>query len=95
MFNTMPKVELYLHLDAHPLTLIDQAGVLVTINSDDPQLVNTTLSQEYQLLVDAFGYGVDDVIRIARNAFTVCYAEPELKARLLGEFDVWTRQAGE
>ena len=79
----------YPHLDEHPLPRLDRAGVLVTINSDDPQLVNTTLSREYQLLVDAFGYGVDDVVRIARNAFTVCYAEPELKARLLREFDAW------
>lgn len=85
-------LKFYPHLDAHPLPQLDKAGVLVTINSDDPQLVNTTLSQEYQLLVDVFGYGVDDVIRIARNAFTVCYAEPELKARLLGEFDDWARK---
>jgi aminodeoxyfutalosine deaminase len=83
----------YPHLDEHPLPRIDQAGVLVTINSDDPQLISTTLSQEYQLLIDAFGYGVDDVMRIARNAFTVCYAEPALKARLLGEFDEWAGPA--
>lgn len=83
----------YPHLDAHPLPLIDKAGLLITINSDDPQLINTTLSQEYQLLMDAFGLGVDDVLRIARNAFTACYAEPTLKARLLGEFDAWAREA--
>lgn len=82
-------LNVYRHIDEHPLPRIDQAGVLVTVNTDDPQLFDTTLTKEYQLLVDAFGYGHDDVIRIARNAFTACRAESELKRRLLDEFDGW------
>lgn len=76
-------------LAEHPFPKFDAAGVLVTVNTDDPTLIGTTLTQEYQLLVDVFGYTRADVVRIARNAFTVCYAEPDLKARLLAEFDAW------
>lgn len=79
----------YTSIAEHPLPLLDRAGLLVTINSDDPMLIGTTLTREYQLLVDAFGYSVRDVIRLARNAFTASYAEPALKARLLSEFDAW------
>ncbi|GAB4425413.1 MAG: adenosine deaminase [Anaerolineae bacterium] len=73
----------------HPLPLLDRAGVLVTVNTDDPKLVHTTLSREYKLLVDVFGYAAGDVVRIARNAFMACCAEPATKARLLAELDGW------
>jgi len=76
-------------LAEHPLPQLDQAGVLVTVNSDDPTLIGTTLSREYQLLVDSFGYAPADVIRIARNAFTASGADATTKTRLLVEFDGW------
>jgi aminodeoxyfutalosine deaminase len=79
----------YDRLEDHPLPLLDGAGIMVTINTDDPGLVGTTLSREYQLLVDTFGYSTSDVIRIARNAFVASYAEPEMKSKLLAEFDAW------
>jgi aminodeoxyfutalosine deaminase len=63
--------------------------VIVTINTDDPPLFNTTLSQEYQLLIDHFGYSMRDVVRLARNAFQVSGAEAALKSRWLAEFDQW------
>lgn len=80
------------HMKAHPLPVLDRAGVLVTINTDDPTLIDTNLSKEYQLLVDVFGYSTADVIRIARNAFVASCAEPDVKARLLLEFDAWAQQ---
>ena len=73
----------------HPLPHLDRLGLKLTLNSDDPPLFNTNLCQEYQLLVDQFGYTRADIIRLARNAFEVCGAEPPLKARLLQEFDAW------
>ncbi|MEP7287978.1 MAG: adenosine deaminase [Chloroflexota bacterium] len=79
----------YSRLEEHPLPLLDRAGVLLTVNTDDPTLIGTTLSREYQLLVDAFGYSRADVLRIARNAFIVCGADPATKTRLLMEFDEW------
>lgn len=85
------SLSVYPEIEQHPLPKIDRAGVLVTVNTDDPQLFGTTLSEEYHLLTDAFGYERDDVIRIARNAFTACSAEPDLRARLLDEFDEWVR----
>lgn len=82
----------YSRIEDHPLPALDRAGVLVTVNTDDPKLVGTTLSKEYQLLVDVFGYATADVIRIARNAIVACYTEPDVKRRLLAEFDTWARQ---
>lgn len=85
------SLNFYPRIEDHPLPLLDEAGVLVTVNTDDPRLIDTTLSREYQLLVDVFGYSTADIIRLARNAFTASYAEPDLKAKLLAEFDTWAR----
>ena len=73
----------------HPFRELDQAGVLVTVNSDDPPLFNTNLCQEYLVLAEEFGYGKADLIRIARNAFQVCGLGETEKSLLLQEFDRW------
>jgi len=82
-------LKFYPAYDSHPLPLLDQAGVIVTVNTDDPPLFNTTLGQEYQLLIDHFGYSLAEVARIARNAFQISGAEPELKSGWLAAFDQW------
>lgn len=76
----------------HPFPHLDKMGLLVTLNSDDPPLFNTTLSNEYNLLATEFGYSEDDLARVARNAFVACGASPVLKEQLLAEFDCWTEQ---
>jgi aminodeoxyfutalosine deaminase len=79
------------HAD-HPFPQLDQMDLLVTVNSDDPALFNTSLCQEYAVLATEFGYGQADLARIARNAFVACGAPAEIKARLLAEFDQWQSQ---
>ena len=79
----------YQHIAEHPLPHLDRMGLKITVNSDDPPLFNTSLCQEYQLLIDEFGYSERDVLRVARNAFEVCSAEAAVKTRLLAEFDAW------
>lgn len=79
----------YPHIEEHPLPALDQSGAMITINTDDPKLVGTTLTEEYETLVNVFAYSPADVIRLARNAFVASYAPPDLKTRLLAEFDDW------
>ena len=64
-------------------------GLLVTINSDDPPLFNTTLVREYKRIAEEFGYDAPNLTRIARNAFVVSGVEADVKNRLLAEFDTW------
>lgn len=76
-------------LDKHPFRRLDEMGLLVTVNSDDPPLFNTSLTQEYLLLAEKFGYDQAGLARIARNAFAAAGLETPVKARLLAEFDAW------
>ena len=41
----------------HPFDQLRRAGVIVTVNSDDPPQFGTTLTDEYRRLSDTFGYG--------------------------------------
>ena len=73
----------------HPFRKLDDMGIFVTVNSDDPPLFNTNLVQEYELLATQFGYDEANLARIARNAFTCAGVERDVKERLLVEFDNW------
>jgi len=86
-------LKVYPSMAEHPFARLDEVGLMVTVNSDDPPLFNTNLCQEYDLLVRVFGYDKVGLLRIARNAFVASGAEPALKQKLLAEFDAWAAQA--
>src|SRR5215475_6182946 len=55
-------------LDEHPLSRLLEEGLYVTINSDDPPMFNTTLTDEYLLAAQIQGCGVETMERLAINA---------------------------
>jgi len=86
-------LHVYRRLAEHPFPHLDRMGLFVTVNSDDPPLFNTSLTQEYEVLAGEFGYGPRDLVRIARNAFVASGAEADVKAQLLADFDAWAAAA--
>src|SRR5262245_13721576 len=52
----------------HPLPRLLEAGLYVTVNSDDPPMFNTTLTGEYLALAQTFGFGADVVEHLVLNA---------------------------
>src|SRR3954451_21908728 len=74
-------------LDEHPIRAFRDAGVTITVNSDDPPMFNTTLNREYEIAADLLGLDEDGVAALARNAVRASFAEEALKTRLLGEID--------
>lgn len=55
------RLGIYPSLAAHPLRRIWEAGVPVTVNSDDPALFSTTINDEYASLAGPLGFGAGDV----------------------------------
>lgn len=53
---------------AHPLPRLLDAGLYVTLNSDDPPMFNTTLTDEYLQAVAAFDFDVDQIEALVMNA---------------------------
>lgn len=56
-------------LEHHPVRKLFDAGVKITIASDDPDMFGTSLAREYQLLQTAFGFTESELRTIARNSF--------------------------
>jgi adenosine deaminase len=69
----------------HPIPKLHQAGVRVTINSDDPALFGTTLSEEWQLLVSRLGLSRRDVVQIGLQTVEAAFLEPNARRRLADE----------
>ena len=65
---------------AHPYVALDEAGVVVTIDADDPALFRTTLTDELAYVASLSGEAA--VLRFTRNAVEASFASRELKASL-------------
>ena len=74
-------------LAEHPIRAFHDAGVTVTVNSDDPPMFNTTLNREYEIAAELLGLDEAGVAELARNAVRASFADDGLKTRLLGEID--------
>ncbi len=70
-------------LAAHPLRRYFDAGALVTLNTDDPEMFQTTLVREYQLAQQAFGFTDEELRQLAANSFRASWLPQERKRELL------------
>jgi adenosine deaminase len=79
----------YPSIEAHPLERLRQAGVRVSLNTDDPALLGASLVGEYALCRQAFEW-TDDVTRdVARTSIEASFASDDVKAGLLKALRNW------
>jgi len=76
-------------LAEHPLPRLREAGVAVTINSDDPPLFGTSLTREYLLLHRAYGWSLEDLAGLSfgalEHAFVPDRDRPAIERRFRAE----------
>ncbi|MGB0102332.1 MAG: adenosine deaminase [Nocardioides sp.] len=76
-------------LDEHPIRAFRDAGVTITVNSDDPPMFGTTLNREYEIAADLLDLDQTGVADLARTAVQASFAEPDVRSRLLAEIDAF------
>ncbi len=80
---------LYPSIEAHPIDRLRKAGVRVSLNTDDPTLIFTTVPREYEITTTAFGW-TDEVVRdIARTSIDASFANADVKGRLKAAVAGW------
>ena len=72
-------------LDQHPITAFRDAGVVITVNSDDPPMFGTDLNAEYAIAADLLDLDEAGIKALATTAVDVSFAPEDVKTRLRGE----------
>jgi len=70
------RTGIFASYEAHPVKALFEAGVPVTINSDDPTFFGTTLANEYAH-VRTLGVQADGIFQIIKNGFTYAFLPKE------------------
>jgi len=71
----------------HPVRRYFDQGLMITLNSDDPAMFQTSLAQEYQLAQESFGFTDEHLRELARNSFEASFLPAEKKLEFLNMFD--------
>lgn len=66
----------------HPLKKFLQAGLLATINTDDPGISGIDLPHELDVAAPAAGLDQEEIAQALRNAWEIAFLPPEEKRRL-------------
>lgn len=77
---------LYPNCSAHPVARLADAGIAITISTDDPPFFHTSLSHEYARLNDAFGWDEAIFATLNQNAAQAAFCDQGLRERLLKAF---------
>lgn len=76
-------------LDQHPITAFRDAGVVITVNSDDPPMFGTTLNREYEIAAELLDLDEDGVRDLAKAAVRAAFLDDASKDALCAEIDAY------
>lgn len=80
--NVRINPDRFASLDDHPVAAMREAGLLVTLNTDDPALIDLDLTQEFALTAATFGYGWDDLVAFSLDAVEATWLDDAERRRL-------------
>lgn len=73
----------------HPLKRMLDAGLMVTVNSDDPAFFGGYVGDNYKAVQDGLGLDYRTLAELAGNSFRASFLDDERKAELLAEVDAY------
>lgn len=90
-FNVCPSSNIVIanrweRLEDHPFRRMRQAGLLVTLNTDDPAMTGADLGREYRLLAAAQGFSFAEMCEIALEAVEATWLDDGERAALRRSF---------
>ena len=77
----------YPNIEAVPVRQLMEAGVIITINTDDPSVVGTDINKELNDSIKAFNLTKDEVKQLLINSVNSAFADEVTKVKLLEKID--------
>ncbi len=74
-------------LAEHPFRSMREAGLLLTVNTDDPAMMNWDLGREYEALGAQQGFDISELGRIAVEGIASTWLDTSAKASMVREFE--------
>lgn len=72
----------FARLAEHSYPRMRTAGLLATVNTDDPALIDLDLGAEYAAVAAAFGWGWDTMVDVSLDGVEACWLDGDDKAAL-------------
>jgi adenosine deaminase len=73
-------------INVHPVKKFFDAGLFVTINTDDPKMFGNNLAEEYQLLEDRLVFSRDDIRILILNGIKASWLPEKRKQQMIENF---------
>lgn len=88
------KLQVVSTMVAHPLKRLLDAGVCVTVNSDDPSYFGGYVNANYLACQQALGLDRHDLAQLARNSFEAAFISEAQRRKALAHVDDWLGRSG-
>lgn len=76
---------LFKDMNHHPLPKLYDAGIKISINSDDPPFMSTTLGEEYSRVQQAYQYSNETMNAITKMALNSAFVDEKTRQELLNK----------
>jgi adenosine deaminase len=85
------ELKVVTHLSEHPVKIMLDQKLLVTVNSDDPAYFGGYMNANYIELAKALKLSKADIVQLVKNSFVASWLSDDEKARHLSNIDTYTK----
>jgi adenine deaminase len=81
------KLQVVPSMAEHPIRRLFDAGVTVTVNSDDPFFLGNSLSEDYYAITKDLNFTRPELVQLAKNGFELALWDKASKKEYIDELD--------
>jgi adenine deaminase len=79
------RLRVFDSIQSHNFLKLVDAGLCITVNSDDPAYFGGYINENFHALHDAFALNKDQICRLAQNSFEAAFIDDDRRAEVLRE----------
>ncbi|MEE8447714.1 MAG: adenosine deaminase [Gemmatimonadota bacterium] len=88
------RLRVFDRIEDHNIGLLLEAGLCVSVHSDDPAYFGAYVNDNYRAVRDAHGLGRSEILRLARNSLVGSFLDDTEKRRCLADLEASAADAG-